>query len=132
MGHPAALGGGEALNVIDLLAQIRHADAAISQLERQVGRTKDNRYEALREIARLLGIDPTLKVSVNYYEPWKDDGGEVLTYCREAGKWLPECEVIFGRRDGVAVCAIDSRLVGLYPPNPKRAMVIRPLSAEVK
>lgn len=120
------------MNVIDLLAQIRHADAAISQLERQVGRTKDNRYEALREIARLLGIDPTLKVSVNYYEPWKDDGGEVLTYCREAGKWLPECEVIFGRRDGVAVCAIDSRLVGLYPPNPKRAMVIRPLSAEVK
>ncbi len=121
------------MNVIDLLARIRHADAAISQLERQIDRSKDNRYEALREIARLLGIDPTLKVSVNYYEPWKDGGGEVLTYCREAGKWLPECEVIFGRLDGVAVCAAHgSGSSGVYGPNPVTAMVIRPLSAEMK
>lgn len=120
------------MNVIDLLAQIRHADAAISQLERQIGRTKDNRYEALLEIAKLLGIDPTLKVSVNYYEQWKDNGGEVLTYCREADEWLPEGEFIFDRRDGVAVCEIDSRLVFAYRPNPVRAIVIRPLSAEVK
>lgn len=118
------------MTVTDLLAQLRHANAALLLLYDQVDRSRAERDAVISEIARSVGIDPRFRVSVNC-ESWRDGGGDVLTYCCEANEWLSCSESILARTADAVVCAPYETIHGLSRCS-MTSRVVRPLSALVK